>query len=132
MTQTPFRHIRQFRGTLSCSNASRLFDAVVEDCDRVVGLSLLAEPQNDDQRLQIWAHGTEKLVLFLKEQADDSGVELNVNGGFRWEHGSWIIDGFFLVKPGGMFQGTCCFGLLDADEASIRLNPSVRIITIRI
>jgi hypothetical protein len=130
MTDKAFRHVRQFSGTFPSTESARFFEAVTDDCNRVVGLSLVVEPTEDHADAQVFAHGSEKLVLSRRDS--NGGTELNINGGFRWEHGSWIVDGFYLVKPGGMFQGISCFGLLAADEAAIRLDSSVRIVPVRI
>lgn len=130
MTERALRHVRQFSGTFPSAESARFFEAVIDDCNRIVGLSIVVESTGDDADAQVFAHGSGKLVLFLRNSG--GGTELNINGGFRWEHGSWIVDGFYLVKPGGMFQGICCFGLIAADEAAIRLDSSVRIVPVRI
>jgi hypothetical protein len=76
-------------------------------------------------------HGPdERMVLWCKEVGSDFASELNINDGFRWEHGQWIVDSFYLVKPGGMFQGTSCFGLVGIDEAAVRLNSAVKLIPV--
>jgi hypothetical protein len=55
--------------------------------------------------------------------------ELVVNGsvGTTWD--MWRIDGFYLIKSGGMHAaGALSWGAEPVDEAAIRLNPNLHII----
>lgn len=130
MPEHTARHVRLFKGHLSPSNSAVFFQAVVEDCNRVVGLELHIEPPTTDPESFTISHDEPDKLILWKKTDPVSSTELNINEGFRWEHGGWTVDGFYLVKPGGTFQGTSCFGLLPVDEAQLRLNPAVRLIPV--
>lgn len=125
------RHIRKLQGDITGDNAERLFELLVEECDRVVGVQVHLNPSEDwSEGLQVGDHNAPGETLTVYKA--NGHTEININDGFRREHGGWAVDGFYLVKPGGMFQGVCCFGLLPVDEAAIFLNPAVRVVMVRI
>ncbi len=127
----PHRHVRQFTGALTAENLARVVEAVSDDRNRVIGLNVFFEQFATEHASARPGHEPdERMVLWCKEVGSDFAFELNINGGFRWEHGQWVVDSFYLVKPGGMFQGTSCFGLIGIDEASLRLNSAVKLVRV--
>jgi len=59
---------------------------------------------------------------------DGQEVELNVDQGATWLHGSIVFDGFYLIKYGGTHQGILSFGLKQVDEATVILNPAIQVV----
>jgi len=101
----------------------KLGDAV--DLDTIVGLKLWIEPAEDDAvgygtstddedgRLTVWGEH----------------YEINIpKGAWRWEHGAYVVDGFFIPKSGGMHQGIVSMGLEPVDEGRVRTSPNYRVV----
>ena len=119
-------------GTVTQENGERFLDFISQNVDRVIGLRLVVEPAPEDGTFSVSAADEERRYLLLSVyRAEEGGTEVLINGEYRWEHGAWIVDGFFLVQPGGTHQGVNSFGLAPTDAAAVRLNPSVRLKTVQ-
>jgi hypothetical protein len=96
-----------------------------------MGLRLRQEvwPDERDPPLAVSGSENQRLIIYKR---DNTEVELVINGGVHWQHGGWNVDGFYLVKPGGLHQGISSFGLMQTDEAAVRLNPAVRFVRVNL
>lgn len=129
----PARHVRKLIGELTTDNYELLERVVFEEIDYVVGLDLMIDetPDSAQERSRMVAdYSDQRMTLYKVGEA--GGSEIIINGGLSRQWAMWPADGFYLVKSGGMNQGICSVGLIPTDEALIRLNPAVKVITIRI
>lgn len=131
MSTSGLRHVRVLDGTITADNFDRAGEIVMDELDDVLGLQLRQEvwPDEEDPPLQVHSPETGRLVIYKR---DETQIELVINGGVSWQHGGWNVDGFYIVKPGGTHQGISSFGLMQVDEAAVRLNPAVRIVRVNL
>jgi hypothetical protein len=71
---------------------------------------------------------TEDDYLIVFRSGDPTSTELVINGAFRWEQGAYVVDGFFLVKSGGMHQGVVSLGLQPVEEAILQSSAKIAIL----
>lgn len=123
-----------YEGTVTPQNGERLTEMIGDNLDQVIGLRLAVEPTADGSSpFSVSATSdSEQYLLLSVYRPDEGGREILVNGEYRWEHGMWIVDGFFLVRSGGMHQGVLSYGLMPTDAAAVRLNPHLRLQTIEV
>lgn len=117
-----------YTGTVDAGSAERLLDLIGNSTDEIVGLKLVVERSKDsDQRYFTHLDGGR---LNITEGDPLSGPrEVIVNGGIGTTWDMWTIDGFYLIKSGGMHAaGALSYGALPVDEAEIRLNPNIRLV----
>lgn len=121
-----------YTGEVNARTADRFLTTVSRNVDKVIGVKILVEPSRDGE-----LERTGYLALFTDDQLGISmtdpkglkgGVEVVKNGPVQRMMGEYSVDGMFLVKPGGLNQGVASFGLKPVDEATVRLNPAVRIV----
>jgi hypothetical protein len=131
MSTPALRHVRVLEGSITAENFDRVAEIVMDELHDVIGLQLRQEvwPDDTDPPLQVYSMDTGRLVIFKR---DGTEVELVINGGIAWQHGGWNIDGFYMVKPGGTHQGVSSFGLIQTDEAAVRLNPAIRLVRVTV
>lgn len=124
------RHIRRFTGELTSDNFDRVADVIFED--DIVALDLMVDRALFDETIdeQPSASCFDNKIVISRSTLADGGIELNINDAFSVQWGTYRIDGIFLIKSGGMFQGVTCLGLIPTDEAQVRLNPEVQIVDI--
>ena len=133
------RLMDRLTGTITGANGDEFLHEVAAHLDNVVGIKvgLHGHKGQDMSKPSLYADddGGDQLVIYVrpgvlpgKDYPEPSETELVIpKGSYRWEHGGFIVDGFFLVKSGGIHQGTASFGLEPADEAAIRSNPGIRV-----
>lgn len=115
------RTITVLRGEVDDVNLQQVSSLIADANDNVIGLKLrFNPPQNDRWSVEIQDEGGGYVF--------DGEIELNVSGGACWVNGALSLDGFWLVKYGGMHQGILSFGLQRVDEAQIRLNTGIRLV----
>jgi hypothetical protein len=64
--------------------------------------------------------GYQRLVF-----STDDAEFLFPKGSYQYEHGSWNIRGYFIVRSGGMHQGVVSNAFERVDDSQVMLNPSV-------
>lgn len=122
--------ISELHGEVTAKNYKALEKFVAKNLDKVVGLQIDVQHTgpNDASRLRADAGGDGQLAIYLSSTPQESTEsEIVASDGYSFLHGSYVFDGFFPVKSGGMHQGAVSYGLMRVDEAAIRLNPSVEI-----
>jgi hypothetical protein len=113
------RVLQQLTGYLTSENY-HVFENMISDAlDDVIGLKITVDKSGDDDVLQAGA-SDDQLVVYLRGLNGSS--EFVVNGEYAYQHGMYVLDGFFLVKSGGMHQGIVSFGLMPMDEGRVRLG----------
>ncbi len=115
------RTIRVLRGEVDDANLQKICSLIADENDNVIGLKLrFNTPQNDRWSVEVQDEGGGYVF--------DGEIELNVSDGAYWVNGALSLDGFWLVKYGGMHQGILSFGLQQVDEAQIRLNTGIKLV----
>jgi hypothetical protein len=64
--------------------------------------------------------GYERLVF-----RNDNAEFLFPKGSYDWQHGAWIIQGYFIARSGGMHQGVVSSAFEKVKDAKVLLNPHV-------
>lgn len=117
-------------GAVTAANYTGLEAFLFNSLDTVVGLKV-AFPQGDTQEAGGLDAG-ESEGRFVAHLAGPGGEsEIVADKGFSFQHGSYVFDGFFVVKSGGMNQGIISLYLDRADESAVLLS-GVPITDIRI
>lgn len=119
--------VRQLSGYLTLKNYPTFEAFISSNFDNVVGLKFRVEKSNENDRLQASDDNGKSLAIYLK---GEPAFEFVLNNAFTFEHGGYVVDGFFLVKSGGMHQGTISLGLIPVDEAQIRMSKQIRQVTL--
>jgi hypothetical protein len=116
-------------GTATADNVEELMSAAGGACDSFIGVKVRFDPAPADDDLQYSVSGdTEDDYLIVFRSGDPTSTELVINGAFRWEQGAYVVDGFFLVKSGGMHQGVVSLGLQPVEEAILQSSPKIAIL----
>jgi len=125
------RTVVTYTGAVNVHTADRFLDLISRNVDKVIGLKVYIDPNTDEQ----FEHDG-YLALYVEDQLSVSkgppgggggGIEVVKNGPIDRTMGFYVIDGFFIVKAGGVHQGVASFGLQPVDEAAVRLNPAVKL-----
>lgn len=126
------RIIPKYVGEVNERNVERVLNMIGDHQDKIVGLQVMfdATPRGaqaangytadkDDGRLFVVSYGT----------LESPGIEMVVpKDEANYQHGGYVLDGFYLVKTGGMHQGTISYGLEKVDEATVLLSTKYRVV----
>jgi len=118
--------VQRLVGNIIATNAVRALAMIADNQDKIVGLQVNVAGGSDEQFAKFgYLVSNDEPAYFLVSAGKDGGYEVLIKDGYRWEHGGYVIDGFYLVKSGGMHQGTLSYGLEPVSEAAVRLNRTV-------
>lgn len=123
----PSPHVPILTGHLTAENFGFFEEFVIENLDRVVGLDMWVDQADDEARLQAHAEADDKLFIFYLRP--EPQTQISVLEGHNFRHGSYIFDGFFVVKASGTYQGVLTYFLKSTDEAQVRLSNIPTVIT---
>lgn len=117
-----------YSGEVTADNAERLNAALANRVDTIVGLQVEVSPTDDKSPAgylvdQITADAG---VFISTTYPQGGGVQINAPTAY-WRHGSYIIDGFYVVKYGGMAQGILGYQLKPVDDAVVLLSSARRV-----
>ncbi len=107
-------------GEVTLANATRFTAAIANRVDTVVGLQITVSPADDLDHGFLVDEASEGAYI-SKTEPQRGGVQINAPSAY-WRHGSWVIDGFYVVKYGGMGQGIMGYSLTPTDEGAVRLS----------
>ncbi|MBL6458310.1 hypothetical protein JMJ55_23505 [Belnapia sp. T6] len=119
--------ISQLEGALTQENFAQFEEFISDNLDKVIGLKLSAAANTGRSGLQVTETNGQVAIYLPHDPKRVGSIEVVANSGYRWEHGGYVFDGFFLVKSGGMHQGIISYGLLPVSEAQVRLTPGLSI-----
>jgi hypothetical protein len=114
--------VDELHGDVSTANYAAFERFMVGHVDKVVGLKL-GVPATKEGPISASVEGD----LFVVYRVKDTQTETVAHSGFERRHDVYVFDGFFTVKHGGMHQGINSYALEPVAEATVRLNPAVRI-----
>lgn len=125
------RSIVIYDGLVDAKSAKRLMDLALANIDKVIGLKLTVVVSKRSDKRYFSETDDGRLVIATGDFAD-APIELVVNGniGTTAAGAFYTVDGFYLIKSGGSHAaGAVSYGALPVDEATIRLNPGIKLVT---
>jgi predicted aspartyl protease len=90
-----------------------------QNYDHIVRLRLAVRWPSDS--LEVETTGYKRLVFWNREQEF-----LFPDGTYNYQHGSYIINGYFIARSGGIHQGVISSAFEKIDDAQVLLNPAVQ------
>jgi hypothetical protein len=120
------RKIPQLSGTLTESTYPEFEKFIDDHVNKVVALKITVERSvSDTAPLQADADNGQ-LVVYLNSTPDEpSESEIVAGSGFSSHNGSYVLDGLFTVKNGGMHQGVISYSLKKTDGSAA--DPSIKL-----
>jgi len=117
-----------YNGTVDAGSAERLLELIGNSTDEVIGLRLIVEPSKESDE-RYFTHRDGSQLNITAGNPLDAPRELIVNGPVGTTWAMWQVDGFYLIKFGGMHAaGAMSYGASAVDEATVRLNPNLSIV----
>ena len=122
------RKIPQLSGTLTESTYPEFEKFIDDHVNKVVGLKITVERSASDAAPLQASADNGQLVVYLNSTPDEpSESEIVAGNGFSYQGGSYILDGLFIVKNGGMHQGVISYSLRKTDESAAKLDPPIKL-----
>lgn len=120
-------YIPVLTGDLTFDNSRQFNLAIANRVDTIVGVKVSVDPTDDRTPAGYLVDqiGDEGGVYISRTDAEGGGIQINAPSAY-WRQGSYIIDGFFVVKYGGMGQGIMGYQLKPVDDAAVLLSPAQR------
>lgn len=117
-----------YSGQVTFENSERLTTAVANRVDTIIGVKLTVDPTDarSPEGYLVDRMSDDGGAYVSRTQGNMGGIQINVPSAY-WRHGSYVIDGFFVVKYGGMGQGIMGYQLQPVDEAVVLLSPAQRV-----
>lgn len=117
-----------YAGQITYENSGRFTTALANRVDTIVGVKVTLDPTSKDSPDgylvgQIRDDGG---AYVSRTEGNMGGVQINAPSAY-WRHGSYVIDGFFVVKYGGMGQGIRGYQLQPVDDAAVLLSMALRV-----
>jgi hypothetical protein len=116
-----------YSGEINAQAFDKFTEIISANTDKVIELKVTVERSKKSQDRYYVSLGDDQLTISGGDPMD-SPREVVINGPVGTTVDMLKIDGFYLVKDGGMHAaGALSWGLVPVDEATIRLNPKIRI-----
>lgn len=114
-----------FTGKVTYENSERFAVALANRVDSIVGLQVTVDPADDRSQSGYLVNRLSDAggVYISRTEGRMGGIQINAPDAY-WRHGSYVIDGFYVVKYSGMGQGIMGYRLQPVDEAVVRLSPA--------
>lgn len=114
-------------GSLHIKTWKEFVDFVSDNTDKIVSVKIWVDAKKHDNKKGVLvADISQKQLVIYKTGMDGSGgdydAEVVVNDNYRYEHGQYVIDGFFVIKSGGMHQGILSYGLNGVPDSQVLLS----------
>jgi hypothetical protein len=126
----------KYVGTISPDNAPQFLVDVANRLDQIVGIKVEVVPSGNDDPHKYLVDRDDRLFVIsasAKNNFAQEGIEIVApyqEASFL--HGSWVLDGFYVVKSGGVHQGIASFGLQKVNEGEVLLSPKYAVKVVRI
>jgi hypothetical protein len=129
--------IPKYVGYLDDKTTPAFLVGIASHVDQIVGIRAQIRPSENaaDPRDYTAADDDRLFVISekVRNQFADEGIEVVApKDEVNWLHGSWVIDGFYVVKSGGVHQGIASFGLQKVNEGEVLLSPKYVVRAVRI
>ena len=124
------KSVGQLDGRLTHANFRSFDTFVARHVDKVIGLKLAVKKSGTSDKLNA-SISDGQFVTYVMD-AKQPKTEVVANAGFAERSGDIVFDGFYLVKYGGFRQGIHSYALEPVDEAKVRLDPRLKVVTTRL
>ena len=122
------RTVIVYTGQVNARTAERFLDVIYDNIDAVIGLDITVEVPSESEPRYSAGLSDGRLVISAGDPMN-MPREVVINGPVGSTMGLTTADGFYLIKSGGMHAaGAMSAGAQPVDEATLRLNPNVRIV----
>ena len=119
--------IPKYVGRITPRNVGILLTDVAARRDRIIGLQIQIAPSGPGDPKGYIVDRDDRLFVIsadVKTTFADDGLEVVApKDEASFLHGWWILDGFYVVKSGGIHQGAASFGLEKVNEGAVLLSP---------
>lgn len=126
------RVVVMYTGEVNVNTAANFTNTISNNLDKVIGLKVYVDPGKDadlERNAYLVGYDHEQFSVWKGKPGESGGgIEVVRNGLIDRTMGFYVIDGFYIVKSGGLHQGTLSYGLQPVDEAVVRLNPAVKVV----
>ncbi|MGY8666717.1 hypothetical protein Q3C01_30785 [Bradyrhizobium sp. UFLA05-109] len=117
------RKIPQLLGMLTESTYPEFEQFVDDHVNKVIALKITIERSSSDAAPLQASADDGQLVVYLKSTPDEpSESEIVAGKDFSYRNGSYLLDGLFIVKNGGMHQGVVSYSL-----RKTKPDPSIKL-----
>lgn len=110
--------IEFLEGEINQASVENLNRLACRNYDHIVHLNISVDWANEAREQETTDY---KRLVFWNDNAE----YLFPNGSYFWLHRSYVIDGYFIPRRGGMHQGIISVAFDEIDDAQVLLNPSV-------
>ena len=116
--------IESLEGSITPATVQFLSGTWCRNVDRIVHIRIAVEWPPGSVTAEIG--GYRRLVFWTSE------VEyIFPDGSYSFQHGSYIINGYFIARSGGVHQGVVSEAFERLDDSKVLLNPAVREVAVR-
>jgi hypothetical protein len=124
--------VPELHGHVSIRNFEQFESFVADNLEQVVGLKVtVAKADGDADPLQAadapFDAKRRQLAIYRK---DNQESEIVSTGGYGFRDGSFVLDGFFVVRSGGVHQGIISYGLEKTKKPAAQ-GVQIRRVTLR-
>ena len=118
--------IRVLEGELTIKRLKLAANFVFNNRDKIVGLRFNVMHSEPKEGGQLYANiGADKELLIYKTgmtgvKGDD--IQLLIRSGFQYVHGSYVVNGYYIPKFGGMYQGILAYYFEAVSESQVLLS----------
>ena len=117
------RAVTELQGRITLENFVTFEKFIAANLNKVIGLQVTVDKSGDNDILQAsdseFDSQTRQVAIYVR---NNQGSEIVATGGYSFQRGAYVFDGFYIVKSGGVHQGTVSYGLVRADETVVRLS----------
>lgn len=122
------RIITVYKGVVDAKSVDRFLSTMSGKTDKIIGLKIAVERSRDSDSQYYVGRSDGRLVISGGDPMD-SPKELVVNGPTGTTMDLFTVDGFYLIKSGGMHAGgALSYGAIPVDEATLRLRNGIRFV----
>jgi hypothetical protein len=104
------------QGTIDGKNIENLGGLACRNYDHIVHIDISVDWPDGEKDAETAGH---KRLIFWNDKAE----YLFPDGSYSFLHGSYVIDGYFIPRRGGVHQGVVSIAFSKVDAAQVLLNP---------
>lgn len=111
--------IERLSANIDPANVGKLDGLWCANVDKIVKISIGVDWPPD--KTDVETDGYKRLIFW-----DDQDEHLFPDGSYSYQHGTYVIDGYFIARSGGIHQGVSSLYFERVDDAQVLLNPAVK------
>jgi len=106
------------QGAINQQTIGALSGLSCRNYDKIVHLDIAVEWPSE--KINAEKTGFKRLVFWT-----DDYEFLFPKGSYNYQHGYWLVKGYFIARSGGYHQGIASAAFEKVDDSSVMLNPNV-------